>query len=117
MKDFNSRFEVVQNVLAKLSFEFGVDKPKLLVKHLSKLHGFYAIDVITLNSDTLHNNLSVAIKTVRHEFCHYLEDILNLPDNKSEMKARRFEKNILALGILPKNQTKLCVGDKEKHDR
>jgi hypothetical protein len=116
MKDLNSRFEVVQNIVAKLSSEFGVEKPKLIVKSMSKLHGFYAVDVITLNLDTLHNNLSVAIKTVRHEFCHYLEDILDLPENKSEIKARRFEKNILALGILPKNQRKLCVEDAEKHE-
>jgi len=105
--DHNTRLEVVKNVITNLAIEFGVDKPTLTLKHMSKLHGFYAIDVITLNSNTLHNNLSMAIKAVRHEFCHYLDDILNLPNNNSELKARRFEKNILSLSKLPISQTTL----------
>jgi len=116
MKDFESRFEVVQNVLAKLSLEFGVEEPKLLAKSMKLLHGFYTLGTITLNLNTLHNNLSAAVKTVRHEFCHYLEDILWLPENKSELKARRFEKNVLALGVLPKNQTRL-VGELQEEEK
>jgi len=109
MKDFESRLGVVKNILQKLSLEFGVKKPNLSLKSMERLHGFYTLNTITLNLNTLHNNLSTAIKTVRHEFCHYLEDALSLDECKSELKARRFEKNILALSILPKNQTRLGV--------
>ena len=112
MKNLNFRLDTVKNVLAKLSNEFDVDKPELHFKNMKRLHGFYTFDAITLNLDTLHNNLAEAVRTVRHEFYHYLEDILSLPKKKSELKARRFEKNRLVLGILPKSQTKLVeVGE------
>jgi len=107
------RLEIVKKVLAKLAQEFNVEKPHLFIKPMKTLHGYYVIDEITLNSNTLRDNLSMAVKTVRHEFYHYLEDILSLDSRKSEVKARRFEKNILSLNILPKSQKKLC-GDSKK---
>lgn len=105
VKDFISRFELAQKLLIKLSREFGVDKPKLIVKPMNKYHGFYSWALITLNQKTLHDNLAEALRTVRHEFYHYLEDIYNLRQN--EFKAKRFEKDAFSTEILPRSQTRL----------
>jgi len=113
VKDFESRFKIAQNVLSKLASEFEVEIPKLMVKNMKKLHGFYALDTITLNTNTLHNNLAEALRTVRHEFYHYLQDVLDLPEKKSELKAKRFEKDVFSLEILPKSQTKLFERESE----
>jgi len=107
MKDLGFRFKTAKNMLRQLSLEFDVETPKLRIKPMKKLHGFYTLNTITINTDSLHTNLAETLRTVRHEFYHYLEDVLCLPERKSEMKAKRFEKNKLSLGLLPKNQTKL----------
>jgi len=109
MKDFESRLDLAKNVLRKLSSEFDVEAPKLMVKNMKQLHGFYVFNTITLNTNTLHDDIAEALRTVRHEFYHYLEDILCLPEGKSEMKAKRFEKNKLSLGVLPKTQRNLNI--------
>jgi len=104
MKDFEKRFKLLCTVRDRLARDFGVEKPKLLAKNLKGIHGYYIFNKIIINLDTLHNNLSRAVETVRHEFCHYLMDFLVLDDRRSELKAKRFERNMLALGVLPINQ-------------
>lgn len=106
MKDLNSRIKALDIILEGLVTEFGVYFPKLSFKSMRSLHGFYASDKITINLNTLHNNLAEASRTLRHEFYHFLEDILSLDESKSELKAKRFEKGQLC-GILPKSQRKL----------
>ena len=113
MKNLNFRFEYTKNILRKLCQEFDVETPKLTVKTMSKLHGFYTFNVITLNLETLQNNLAEALRTVRHEFYHYLQDVLDLPEKKSELKAKRFEKDMFSLEVLPKSQTKLFERESE----
>ena len=107
-EDYTKRIVIIQNTVKRLCHEFGVPSPKLTIKPLKTLHGFYTLDEITLNFETLVNNLGEAVRTIRHEFAHYLEDYLALPQKKSELKAKHFENNIHALGLLPKNQKKLA---------
>ena len=104
MKDVETRLHYLSRSLKGLAETFGVRKPNLLVTSLKKAHGFYALDTITINVATLRNNLSLALTTLRHEFCHYLQDELELDDRKPELNAIRFEKNILTLGVKPISQ-------------
>lgn len=107
MKDFDVRFNVLDKVLSNLSKQYAVPKPKLLCKPLKKLWGYYAPDTIIISLSLLHSDLSTATRVLRHEFYHYLEYELDLHEQKSELKARRFEKNIWTCQILPISQTVL----------
>jgi len=105
LKDFDMRFNALDKVLSKLSKQYAVPKPKLLCKTLKKLWGYYAPNTIVISLRLLHRDLSTATRTLRHEFYHYLEDELCLDDRTTELKARRFEKNIWACEVLPITQT------------
>lgn len=106
-KDFHFRLDILKNVVSKLSKEFGVPEPKLKWKTLKGLYGYYAPNTIIVDFNILRLNLSQSVRTVRHEFYHYLQDEFCLDERKSEVKARRFEKDIWANGILPKGQKRL----------
>ena len=106
-KDFHIRFNVLNTVLSNLSKQYAIPKPKLLCKPLKKLWGLYALGTITIDFKLLVSNLSTATRTLKHEFYHYLEDELPLDQRKSELKAKRFEKNILSCKVLPISQTVL----------
>ena len=107
------RREILNNTLNRLAKEFGVSKPNLLIRPLTGLWGTYSIlrTEITIDTKIFQTNISKAITTLKHEFYHYLEDIQDLDDKKSELKARRFEKNPLSFIILPKSQTQLFRGE------
>lgn len=107
MKDFDMRFNILDQVLSKLSKQYAVPKPKLFCEELKNVWGFYALGKITIRRSLLHSNLSTAVRTLRHEFYHYLEDELCLDERKSELKAKRFEKNIWSCEVLPIGQTVL----------
>ena len=98
-------FLVAERLLRKLSREFKVPIPELIVESLPKLAGCYYCGEIHIDPNVLRS-LSETVKTVKHEFAHYLQDYFNLT-KKPEVHARRFETNRLALGVLPKNQTRL----------
>jgi len=100
-------------ILQKLSGEFDVPIPELIQaspqKHLS---GWYFFDEIHISPESLKNQFET-LRVARHEFAHYLADLLNIKIN--ELQARKFERNMLALGKLPKSQTILnqfLVGEK-----
>ena len=109
-KQVNTAFRVriIRNLIKKLSKEFGVDEPKLGFQDMELLHGFYlwCDEKIVLNNSICDLNLAEALRTVRHEFYHYLEDVLGLPEKRSELKAKRFEKG-RRVEVLSKYQTKL----------
>lgn len=100
---------VAVKILTNLSREFDVPVPDLIQEAPDpKLGGWYSFDTIHICSDMLkspHYTLSIA----RHEFAHYLQDLNGLKE-RIEFHARKFEKNRLALGILPKTQTTLVEG-------
>lgn len=98
-------FLVALRILRKLSREFDVPIPDLIQESPSKLFGWYCFDEIHISVDTLRS-IHQTVKTSRHEFAHYLQDLFNIK-NKTEVQARKFERNILALGKLPKSQTVL----------
>ena len=106
MKGLDFRKKILQNTLQRLTTDFGVPSPILQFKKMKRLHGFYTFFMITINLKTLEENLAEANRTLRHEFYHYLEYALSLPNKKSELKARRFEKKYLR-ETLPKTQKKL----------
>ena len=111
MKDLDKvvhfRFNILKKVISKLAREFGVPEPKLKWKISKGLYGYYAPDMIIVDFHILRLNLAQSVRTVRHEFYHYLQDEFCLDERKSEVKARRFEKDIWANEILPKGQKKL----------
>ena len=98
-------FLVAHKILAKLSREFGVSIPDLDADCPANLSGCYYCGEVHVNEETLRSIVRT-VKTSRHEFAHYLQDLFNL-EGKAELKARRFERNLFALGLLPKSQTVL----------
>lgn len=98
---------VAQELLKKLAEDFDVPLPDLVVSDFKNCAGCYFAFEIHIDRRTLQN-LHDTVIVARHEFAHYLQDVWSL-DQKSELYARRFEKNILALGILPKTQTKIVT--------
>ena len=98
---------VVNRILRELCKDFGVPTPELIIESPSKsLYGWYDGDNgIHICSDTL-KSLSNSITTLRHEFAHYVQDLYD-EYKKPELQAKRFEKNTLALEILPISQTRL----------
>ena len=99
-------FLVAHRILAKLSKEFDVEVPELLIDCPTEISGYYCCGEVHINEEILRS-MHDTIVTVRHEFAHYLQDLWNI-NRKPEVLAHRFEKNLLALGKLPKCQTVLA---------
>ena len=94
---------VAHRLLRRLCKEFAVPIPELIMATPSeRIAGCYYDRQIFIGKDTLQNR-SGTLRTIRHEFGHYLEDYYEL-DWGHHWKARRFERNILEYGILPKAQ-------------
>ena len=96
-------FLVLDKLLCKLSREFNIPTPELVSGCPTNLSGCYYCGEIHIAEDVLHN-LHEAVKTLKHEFAHYLQDYLGLT-KRTEIQAKRFEKNMFVLGRLPHSQT------------
>jgi hypothetical protein len=107
MRNLNIRYQKLRDLINKLSAEFDVDPPKLAATSMSSIHGFYGVGVITINAMTVAHDFAEAKRTIRHEFCHYLQDQYDLPEKRVELQAKRFENDLWCLPILPKSQTTL----------
>lgn len=100
-------FLLAHNLLHRLCKEFDVAIPSLNcdTEYCNDCDACYFAYEIHVHPQTF-KNMGRTVTCIRHEFAHYMQD-LNGIEKRLEKQARRFEKNIFALGILPKPQKTL----------
>lgn len=102
-------FGAVRKVLLRLCEEYDVEVPKFDVNMSlcpPNCEACYSMFEIHM-SRSVFTSLAHAIRTLRHEFAHYLSDLADLPSNREEVRAKRFEKGLPMEGVQPKSQTTL----------
>ena len=100
-------FLLAHNLLYRLCRNFDVAVPPLIddAEYCDDCDACYFPYEIHIHPEVF-KNMSRTITCIRHEFAHYMQD-LNGIEKRIEKQARRFEKDIFALGILPKSQKTL----------
>jgi predicted SprT family Zn-dependent metalloprotease len=115
------RKALIQRCLERLAKEFNMPYPQWFIEdpwtRKPNIAGIFHIypPFLSFNPKFIAENTDT-LETVRHEFGHYLisEKMFDYPEFSRFAKKReqekaccRFERNLFALGILPKNQRRL----------
>ena len=116
------RKDFIEKCFQRLSKQFDVPMPKYFIEtdwqREPQVAGFFspAGNFIVLNGKFVNENIALTLRTVKHEFAHYLiqTKLLEIPHfidfiggRLQEKVCYRFEKDYRALKIQPTSQTNL----------